>query len=75
MAKKQTRRSVSLNRDLFEQAKSAADRAGVPLARFAEDALRAAIAGPPPVVDAASANGVAKIASDQNDPVVEYDQP
>lgn len=43
MAKKQTRRSVSVNRTLYELAKVHAEHAGVPLSQFTESALRVAI--------------------------------
>jgi len=44
MAKKQTRRSVSLNASTFERSKQAAARAGIPLSRFTERALEAFLA-------------------------------
>lgn len=40
MAKKQTRRSVSLNRSLYEHAKVCAESDGVPLSQFVEAAIR-----------------------------------
>lgn len=40
MAKKQTRRSISVSRALFEQAKTAAELAGVSLSQYAEAGLR-----------------------------------
>jgi predicted HicB family RNase H-like nuclease len=44
MAKKQTRRSVSLNRELFELAKATAAEQEVSLSEFTESALRHQIA-------------------------------
>src|SRR5262245_10062066 len=41
MAKKQSRRTVSLNRNVFEASKQEAVRRGVPLAVFVEKALAA----------------------------------
>lgn len=43
MAKKQTRRSISINRALYRIAKQAAEFAEVPLSQFTELALRRAI--------------------------------
>lgn len=43
MAKVQTRKSVSLNRQAFERAAAAARSAGVSLSRYTEDALEVAI--------------------------------
>lgn len=40
MAKKQSRRSISVNRSLFEQCKGVAETRGVPLAQLTEAALR-----------------------------------
>ena len=42
MAKKQTRRTISFNREVYEAAKRAADQQGKSIAHFTEDALRAA---------------------------------
>ena len=42
MALKQTRRSVSLNRQLYDAATAVASERGVPLAQLVADALRAA---------------------------------
>jgi len=42
MAKKQTRRCVSLNRSIYEAAKEEADRRGLTLAAFVEASLAAA---------------------------------
>ena len=41
MAKKQTRRSVSLNRQVFDDAKAAAAAAGMSLSQYVEAALKA----------------------------------
>lgn len=86
MAKVQTRRSVSLNRELYDEARDAADGAGVPLAQFVEHALRAVLS--PPVAAAPSAGARANTVPDPDrsridepppsmrpaaDPVVEYD--
>lgn len=43
MAKKQTRRSISLNRGLFEQAKEHANTRLISLSKFTEDAIRTAM--------------------------------
>lgn len=44
MAKKQTRRSISINRALFEQAKAVAECSNVSLSQFTEASLRSYIA-------------------------------
>ncbi len=44
MAKRQSRRTISINRALYELAKGAAERTGVPLSQLTEKALRGAIA-------------------------------
>ncbi len=44
MAKKQTRRSISVNRKLFESAKALAERKKVSLSQLTEDGLRIALA-------------------------------
>lgn len=41
MAKKQTRRSISVNRQVYENSKQAAALLGVSLSQFTENALRA----------------------------------
>lgn len=41
MAKKQTRRSISINRHLYEQAKLCAASAGIPLSQLVEKGLHA----------------------------------
>jgi hypothetical protein len=43
MAKKQTRRSISVSRAVYENSKRAAELLGVPLAQFTESALRVAL--------------------------------
>lgn len=47
MAKKQTRRSISINRKLYELAKTHAEHSGVALAQLTENALRQFIAANP----------------------------
>jgi hypothetical protein len=44
MAKKQTRRSISVNRQLFDQARSLAGEKKVALSQLTEDALRVVLA-------------------------------
>ncbi len=53
MAKKQSRRSISVNRSLYEICKAAAEQQGVPLAQFTELALRRHLA--PAAIAAVSA--------------------
>ncbi len=45
MALRQSRRTVSLSRGVFEEAKRAAAIAQVPLSKFVEDTLRARMGG------------------------------
>lgn len=58
MAKKQTRRSISVNRALFDQATEIAKGRGVPLSQLTEHGLRAIMAtdSPPPPADDLSAS-------------------
>ena len=49
MAKKQTRRTISINRALFERVKLHAETTGTPMSQLTEGALRRAIeSGPQP---------------------------
>lgn len=54
MAKTQTRRTISVNRALFEEAKKVAEHGGTSLAHFTEKALRAAIGTLPDRADEAT---------------------
>lgn len=45
MALRQTRRTISVNRQVFELAKLRARANGIPLSQFTEDALRATLSG------------------------------
>ena len=45
MAKVQTRRTISVSRDTFEDARAFAARSGVPLSQLCEHALRLVIGG------------------------------
>lgn len=55
MAKKQSRRSISINRQLYEQAKTIAEGSGIPLAQLTENALRQHIATKKPAPSAPAA--------------------
>lgn len=74
MAKKQTRRCVSMNRSIFEAAKKEAARRGLTFAAFVESALAAAgvtvVAHPqqtPTQVEAHPARRAARVEARRND--------
>lgn len=88
MAKHQTRRSVSLNREIFERASAAATQDGIPLAKFTETALdawiKAAQLSRARKAEAAGRRGPTPEQlleldeielANAGDPMVEYDEP